>query len=399
MKILIVTSMTDLFPLITHLLEELERRGTRTEVFYINDLGPTGLAALKPTGLAELGLTGFAAKVAFRVPGLRHYAMLTLLRRRLALLPMNFDAVNIHYADPIYRHLARTLKRHGKKLITTIWGSDFLRAGPSDLQDLGYTLDASDIVTLANPEILRRLIARYPGVSDRARVVRFGMKSLDVITGLQQSESREETRKKLGIPSGKVVVACGYNGKPAQRHIMIADAFAKLPPDVKSRLFALFPMRYNNDLTYLEEVKKSLESTRVEYRILEGEISFEDNCRIRVASDYVVNIQTTDMLSHSLQEHMFAGSSMIVGNWLPYGDFEEMGIPLQKVGSVEEISAALEKAALGGIRGRPRPPYADRLYDYSSWSSNIGKWFEVFDSKDGKGSSLSLVAAGRKVYE
>jgi hypothetical protein len=96
---------------------------------------------------------------------------------------------------------------------------------------------------------------------------------------------------------------------------------------------------------------------------------------------------------------MFAGSSMIVGNWLPYGDFEEMGIPLQKVGSVEEISAALEKAALGGIRGRPRPPYADRLYDYSSWSSNIGKWLEVFDSKDGKGSSLSLVAAGRKVYE
>jgi hypothetical protein len=396
MKILIVTSMTDLWPLITHLLEELERRGTSAEVFYINDLGPTGFAALKPRGLAALGLTGFAAKVAFRVPALRHYAMLALLKRRLALLPVNFDAVNIHYADPIYRYLARTLKRHGKKLITTVWGSDFLRAGPSELRDLGHTLDASDIVTLANPEILRRLVARYPGVSDRARVVRFGMRSLDVITGLQQSESLEETRKKLGFPLGKVVVACGYNASPAQRHTMMADAFVTLPPDVKSRLFALFPMRYHDDPTYRDEVRKSLESTQVEYRILDGEISFEDNCRIRVASDYVVNIQTTDMLSHSLQEHMFAGASMIVGKWLPYGVFEEMGIPLQKVGSVEEISAALEKAVLEGVRGRSRPAYADRLYDYSSWSSNIGKWLELYDSKDGKG---SWVAAGRKAYE
>jgi glycosyltransferase involved in cell wall biosynthesis len=362
MKILIVTSLVGSWPYMPEMLEELEKRGHHLESFDIRDLGPMGLSA----------------KLAFKVQKLQYPTTVSLLKRRLALLPADFDAVNIHFAEPIYRDLARDLKRRGKKLITTIWGSDFLRAGPSARRDLGRTFDASDIITVNNPEILREIVAYYPSISDRARVVPFGLRSLDVITALQQSESQEETRKKLDLPLEKLIVACGHNAIPEQRHTMMIEAFAPLSPTAKSRLFALIPMTYPDDQAYREQMRRSLEATNVEYRILDEKMSIEDVCRVRIASDFVVNIQTTDSLSASIQEHIFAGSSMIVGKWLPYNIFEKWGAQLHKVESVNDIAAALEKAARGAEIGRRTRSCADRIYDYSSWSANARRWLQLY---------------------
>lgn len=360
MKILIVTSTG--WGIIPEMVEEFEKRRHHAEVFDINDLGPMGVAA----------------KVAFRVPRLRYSASIALLKRRLACFPADFDAVNIHYADPIYGDFARALKRRGRKLVTSIWGSEFLRAGPSSLRNLGRTFDVSDIVTSNNPEVMQKIVAHYPGISDRARIVPFGLRSLDVIAELQQSESQEETRKKLDIPLEKVVVTCGYNAIREQCHAKMIEALAALSTAAKSRLFIMMPMTYPDNQAYREEVRKSLGATDVEYRILDKIMSIEDICRVWIASDYAVNMQTTDSLSGSVQEQIFAGSSMIVGKWLPYRIFEKWGVQLHKVESPEEISAALEKAALGGEIGRRNRDYADRIYDYSSWSSNAPKWLQLY---------------------
>jgi hypothetical protein len=364
MKILIVTSSTG-WGIIPEMVEEFQKRRHHAEVFDINDLGPMGVAA----------------KVAFRVPRLRYSASIALLKRRLACLPADFDAVNIHYADPIYGDFARALKRRGRKLITSIWGSDFLRAGPSALRNLGRTFDASDIVTSNNPEVMQKMVAYYPGISDRARVIPFGLRSLDVIAELQQSETQEETRKKLDIPREKIVVTCGYNAIREQRHAKMIEALIALSPGAKSRLFILMPMTYPDNQAYREEVRKSLVSADVEYRILDKVVSIEDMGRVRIVSDYAVNIQTTDSLSGSIQEHMFAGSLMIVGKWLPYRVFETMGVPLQRIESQEEITSILEKAALARPARRTRPEYADKIYDYSSWSSNADRWLELYGDR------------------
>jgi hypothetical protein len=156
------------------------------------------------------------------------------------------------------------------------------------------------------------------------------------------------------------------------------DALTALPSAVRSRLFALFPMTYPDDPVYRNEVRRALESAQVEYRIVDAKMSLEDICRVRVVSDCAVNIQITDSLSASIQEHIFAGSSMIVGKWLPYSVFEKIGVSFQKVATTEEISAALERTMEESASARFRSPYADRIYDYSSWRSNIGKWLELY---------------------
>jgi glycosyl transferase family 4 len=362
MKILIVTSLAGSWPYIPEMLEEFKKRGQHVEVFDINDCRPRGIVS----------------KVAFKVPKLRYRVGLGALRGRLARVSSDFDAVNIHFALPIYRHLVPALKRLGKKLVTSIWGSDFLRAGSSDLHDLGHTLKASDVVTTNNPEILERMVAHYPGISDRMRIVPFGLRSLDVIAELQRSESLEESQRRLGIPSGKLVVTCGYNAIREQRHGMMIEALARLSTTTKSRFFLLIPMTYPDHHAYREEVKAAAEGTGVEYRVLEEKMSAEDIARLRIVSDHVVNVQTTDSLSASIQEHLYAGSSMIVGKWLPYAVLERMGIHLHRVEDAEAIAGVLENAARAGKARRGRPEYADKIYDYSSWSSNAPRWLELY---------------------
>jgi hypothetical protein len=170
---------------------------------------------------------------------------------------------------------------------------------------------------------------------------------------------------------------------------MIIKGLAQLSAAAKSRFLVLIPMSYPDNSMYREEVRKVVEGADIEYRILDKKMSIEDIARMRIVSDYVVNIQTTDSLSASIQEHLFAGSSMIVGKWLPYSVLERMGIHLHKVERVEEITAALEKAALAGEVERRKPDCADRIYDYSSWSSNASRWLQLYGEYDSDGSDGS----------
>jgi len=362
MKILIATSLAGSWPYIPEMLEEFRKRGQQVEVFDICDCQPRG----------------FATKVAFRISKLRYPARIAILKATLTSLSSDFDAVNIHFAEPIYRHLAPALRLRGKKLITSIWGSDLLRAGPSALRDLGHTMNASDIVTTNNPEILQKIVSYYPEMLTRARIVPFGLRSLDVIAALQQSESLEESRRKLNVPSGKLVVTCGYNAIPEQRHAMMIQAVARVSVAAKSRLFVLIPMTYPDNKAYRDEIRKLIKATEIECRILDEKLTIQDVARLRIVSDYVVNVQTTDSLSASIQEHLFAGSSVIVGKWLPYGFLERMGISLRKIENVDEITDALEKAALVADVRRVMPVYADEIYNYSSWSSNARRWLQLY---------------------
>jgi hypothetical protein len=361
MKILIAANWEGSWPYLPEMVEEFQRLGAQADVFDINEIGPVPLAA----------------KIAFRAPRLRQPTIAALLKRRLAAFPGGYDGVNIHFAAPIYRRLARPLKARGKRLVTSIWGSDFLRASPQSLEDLSYIFTASDVVTTNNPEIRRRLLLRFPEIDNKIRVLSFGMRSLDVIRELKKTETQEDSRRRLGLPSDKLIVTVGYNGMPQQQHGMIIDGLDALSAEAKVRLFVLVPMTYPDNPGYQAEVEARMQAAGVDFAMLRDKLDIKDICRIRIVSDYAINMQTTDSLSASIQEHIFAGSTVIVGRWLPYDIFEEMGVPLRKVDDARGIAAALETP--GRDRNWPPPPaYAEKIYERSSWSSSIGKWMDLY---------------------
>lgn len=361
MKILIATAWDSSWPYLPEMREEFHKLGAHTDVFDVDEIGPLPLAA----------------KVAFRAPRLRQPVVTTLLKRRLASLPTDYDGINIHFAAPIYRHLARQLKKRGKRLVTSIWGSDFLRASPEALEDLGRTLSASDVVTTNNPEIRLRLIGRFPEIEGKLRIVPFGMRSLDVIMRLRKAEMQEDSRRRLNLPLDKSIVTLGYNGCRQQQHGTMIDGLAALTLQARARLFGLVPMTYPDDAVYQDEIEARMKAAGIDFAILRGKLDMEDICRVRLVSDYAINMQTTDSLSASIQEHMFAGTNMIVGDWLPYGVFEAMGVPVRRVGDARDITTALE-AAGPDRKTAGSPPYADRIYEHSSWRSNIDKWMDLY---------------------
>ena len=63
---------------------------------------------------------------------------------------------------------------------------------------------------------------------------------------------------------------------------------------------------------------------------------------LRLLSDIFIQVQTTDALSGSTQEHLYAGSFTIVGDWLPYKILKESGVVFNSVRSISEINGFIK---------------------------------------------------------
>lgn len=363
MKILLATGYAGSWPYVPEMVEEYAKRGVRTDIFDIDDCQPVRTLE----------------RLAWRFPRLRARTGVSVLRRRLAALSTDYDAVNIQFAAPVYADLLRHLRARGRKLVTSIWGSDFIRASEVDRDALGCTMRASDAITTNNPEIQNKLREQYPEVAARVRIMPLGLRSLDVIARLLKSESQVQTRAGLGIDQDSVVVVCGYNATRQQQHLQIIQAIAALSPNTKARSLFVFPVTYPDDIAYKEEICAALDKTGAKYLLMQEKTSIEDICRVRIASDVTLNIQTTDSLSASIQEHIYAGSRIIVGKWLPYGLFEDMGVPLERVADASDIAALLETVVRKPDPAVSRPSYVNRIHDYSSWSVVADRWLALFN--------------------
>jgi hypothetical protein len=359
MKILIATAWSGAWPYLPEMVAEFRRMGEQVEIFDTDDLGYPPLYI----------------RLAMRSKRLASRSRIAALKYRLSRMPDDFDVVNIHYVSEDFAALAPSLKRRGKALISSVWGSEFLRATDAALNALSRTFDLTNIVTSNNPEVSGKMAAWRGDRKDSIRIVRFGLGSLDRIAEIMADESREETHRRSDIPLDKLIVACGYNAGPAQNHGVMAEALRLLTPDLKAKFFALVPLTYPANAGYVSEVRRQFESSGVAFRIFDKMQDMDTVCRMRIACDAVVNVQSTDSLSASIQEHMFVGSRMVVGKWLPYGVFEEMGVPLSRVGNAADIARALEECA---ARPVSRPPYSQNLYEFSSWSSNAPKWLQLY---------------------
>jgi glycosyltransferase involved in cell wall biosynthesis len=118
----------------------------------------------------------------------------------------------------------------------------------------------------------------------------------------------------------------------------------------------------------------------VSYSMLERFLTKKEVARLRMASDVMVLMQTTDQLSASLQEHLYAGSVVIAGDWLPYVVFENEGIFFLRAGLEDvrnRISDVVENIERFRTLGREN---RERVYRFSNWRSRIQTWKEIYES-------------------
>ncbi len=317
---------------------------------------------------------GVVSRLLARIPKVKRLARSFRYSRMISKLG-DYDVANIHYASRFYSDVAGALRKRAKSLVVTIWGSDFLRIADADRLRLGRLFSFSNLVTFNNPDIRARFEAFYGSGKYPTRILRFGLKSLDIIDRIASGEDRDSCKSRFGIAPGKITVACGYNASKAQQHVKMLKDLSRLPARAKEKIHLILQLSYGGDADYVGEVKVAAAEAGLDFTAIEKIMTLEDVCRLRIASDIAVNIQSTDSFSASIQEHCYCGSRMIVGKWLPYALLEDMGYRFDKVRGDGDIAPALERIIDGRVA---RPENLEQckksLHELSSWSVLAPEW-------------------------
>lgn len=256
----------------------------------------------------------------------------------------------------------------GKKIIKiTIWGSDFYRADNTRREKQRIIYSRCNCVQLSTETMKKDFVDYYHDFENKIRIANFGLFMFDIIDKVKTNQHKAKFNSKH-ISSDRLTVVCGYNGIKLQRHDLIIEAISDLDISIKDKLYLIFPMTYGADKKYVKSIKDDIKKLNIPFEILEQDLCNEDVARLRIDADLVINIQTTDAFSGSLQEHLYAGSLLLVGDWLPYKILDDNNVFYKKC-TLENIKEQIADCVVNYNEYKKQTKRnKEIMYNISSWS-------------------------------
>lgn len=237
-----------------------------------------------------------------------------------------YDLIDFHAYYPTYNSLMRTCVKKGRKFDITLWGSDLMRANEERKRLLQFGFDNSHRIKMS--ENLHDVMLESYGTfyDEKSRIVYFGNSDLPVIDSLTESEAKEIKHKLYGDTEGKKIIVCGYNGISSQNHKEMIEALSTLSEAEKKIIHIVLPMTYGATKEYINNIRSQIEGLSVTYTILDTFLESKEVAVIRKTADIVINVQNTDAIAGSLQDHLYCGNVCIFGEWLNYSPYTNNGI-------------------------------------------------------------------------
>jgi len=329
----------------------------------------------------KININGLANKI----PKFR--ALLRLIKSAYFLITEKYDILNLHYVSYYNSKLILFLKKIGLlknvKIVLTFYGSDFYRISDKKKKKLKPVLKGADKINFTNEITKNEFDKYYNGrFSKKLYAVSFGLNNLNEIKKAKNNISKSEIKNEYNIPRNKIVIACGYNAIKEQQHEKIIEELSKLTSRVKSKITLFFLMSYGKEKEKrICKVRKKLQNSDLDFIILDKYLRGRELAKIRILPDIMINMQTTDQFSGSMQEHIFAGNYVITGSWLPYGVFIEKGIELITVDSFIKLKEQVE-VLINDIENNAKKEKLkknkDIIWQLSSWENNINKWIDLY---------------------
>lgn len=287
-----------------------------------------------------------------------------------------YDHISYHYVGSIYLFFHRKFSNNGGiKSSAILWGSDFYRSTFLDTKLKKALFRRVNYIGIGNPIMKEEFIKRNPKFSSKVRKVVFGINKLFKIADLQSKTSLQKLREKWKIAEDKIITTIGYNGREEQQHLRILDQIGN---SFNSNIHVLIPFSVLGNDVYKKEIISKLKNLKVNYTIIDWFCTDDEVAEYRIISDLVVNGQTTDALSASIQEHFYSGSVLLVGDWLPYEYFRELGLKFtsfswhtlpEKFDSMIENLSAEKKLTRNN---------KEIVWTHSAWSSTIEGWTTLY---------------------
>jgi glycosyltransferase involved in cell wall biosynthesis len=317
-----------------------------------------------------------------RIKFIRTYAKTSLIRKSLRAIKQPYDIINIHYGNARNNRFIDLLKKKGEKLVVTIWGSDFHRVPDNLRQKARKLYDNVDIIHIPNPEVQKEFIDYYNNYHDKVGFSKagFGDNKFQRIDELMMIESKEESKKKVGIPSDSFVITCGYKAYHVLQHFQMLEAIKKVEDFLPNNYLLVFPLTYHRDLSYIELLKNKLAKSGLNYLTYDEFLSEDEISRLRISSDIYITIPESDGASSSLLEYMTAGNVVIAGEWLPYQLHKKLGLYFHTT-SLDGLSDKIKEVLVDFVDFKNKTIINKTIVlENFSWSVRIKEWEKMFES-------------------
>jgi len=311
-----------------------------------------------------------------KIKGLSKYYRLFKFKKILSGLP-KYDYVHFHYFGKDSHYISNQISENtSSKIIISIWGSDMYR-NKSD----SFILACKNayLITFANQESIEFFKSKYAWSKNNLELCRFGLAPLENLKKLHQS--KDDCKIDLGLNSKKIAVTIGYNMAPEQQHLEILNQFAKknilsLQDDIE----LIIPITYGGSEKYKHKLLAKLNELPFEYKIFDNYLSDNDIAKIRKASDIMLQLQTTDQFSGSMQEYLFANNIVITGSWLPYKTLKDNNCWFYEVDYFTQLESLVPYIILNyKLLQNKTKDNLKSINFLSSWDNNIEKWYNLYN--------------------
>lgn len=292
----------------------------------------------------------------------------------------DYNTVHALFMENDWAYFVDLIDKCAKKIVLNVGGSDFYRSNETMLKYLHKLIDVADVVNVQSINVKEDFVKAFPETEKKVEITNYGLEIIDYIP--QRSERKiNVVMQYFSLPKDKIIVTCGHNGYKAHQHVEIIQAISKLESNIKKRICCVFPMTYppeNDD--YIESLIIHLESMGVEYRVLTEYMDFKSMADYASISDIMIHVQTTDQLSSTMLEEMYAGSIVIAGSWLPYKWLKEKGIEFWTVKKIEDITDVLTDIINNYDEYREKCSVnRNVVYDIASWENLAQKWVALWE--------------------
>ena len=161
----------------------------------------------------------------------------------------------------------------------------------------------------------------------------------------------------------------------------LIECLKGIKQEIKDRVVFVFPMTYpSNRVEYINQVRQKLEKFRLPYVIITDFMDFRLMAQYAQISDIMIHVQTTDQLSSTMLEEMYAGSIVITGDWLPYKILHDRNLFFLDANSIQDAVNKMEDV-ISNIKIYKQKCVANKeiIWKYHSWDSLVSKWYELME--------------------
>lgn len=237
-----------------------------------------------------------------------------------------------------------------KPIVSSFWGSEIWEnLGKIKRFFQKLLLRNSVLITIISKTMAEKVKKEFPFVTDsKLRLVRYGFLEPEILDNVL-TEVQENFKHRLGIKPYEKVVTISYSSAPRHRQDLILDSIKRIDEkflEINNVKF-IVPLTYGDPDWRNYIVKKiSNHKFRERIKVIDKTLSDNEIAILRKITDVFINIPTQDSFSASMLEHLYVGSIVIVGSWLPYDDLfnSEAFIIKVKEPTEETIISAIKES-------------------------------------------------------